>query len=185
MYRAIGVEPTKLIALTSGWCSNASTATLSPCTTLKTPSGKPACLKNSAIKSATEGSRSDGLRMNVLPDAIAIANIQAGTIIGKLNGVIPAQTPSGWRIEYVSTVRETFSLNWPLSACGNAHAKSMTSSARATSPSASCTILPCSLDTILARSSECFLTSSRRPKSTSARLPSGVRLQAGKALRAT
>ena len=41
-YFAIGVEPTKLTPATSGWSSSASTATLSPWTTLKTPSGRPA-----------------------------------------------------------------------------------------------------------------------------------------------
>ncbi len=60
--------------------------------------------------------------INVLPHAIAIANIHAGTIIGKLNGVIPAHTPSGWRIEYVSTLRETLSLNSPFVICVNAQA---------------------------------------------------------------
>jgi hypothetical protein len=33
--------------------------------------------------------------MNVLPQAIATGNIHIGTIAGKLNGVIPAQTPTG------------------------------------------------------------------------------------------
>ncbi len=37
--------------------------------------------------------------MNALPQASALANIHIGTIAGKLNGVIPATTPSGWRIE--------------------------------------------------------------------------------------
>ena len=46
-----------------------------------------------------DGSFSDGFRTNVLPQAIAIANIHIGTIAGKLNGVMPATTPSGWRIE--------------------------------------------------------------------------------------
>ncbi len=36
--------------------------------------------------------------MNVLPHAMAFANIHMGTIAGKLNGVMPATTPSGWRI---------------------------------------------------------------------------------------
>ena len=36
--------------------------------------------------------------MNVFPHAIALANIHIGTIAGKLNGVMPATTPSGWRI---------------------------------------------------------------------------------------
>ena len=37
--------------------------------------------------------------MNALPHAIATGGIHSGTIIGKLNGVMPATTPSGWRIE--------------------------------------------------------------------------------------
>ena len=50
-----------------------------------------------------EGSRSHGLSTNVLPQAIATGNIHIGTIAGKLNGVIPATTPSGSRKEKVST----------------------------------------------------------------------------------
>ena len=37
--------------------------------------------------------------MKVFPQAIAIGYIHIGTIAGKLNGVMPATTPSGWRIE--------------------------------------------------------------------------------------
>ena len=99
MYRAIGVEPTKLIAATSGWSSSASTASLSPCRTVKTPSGRPACCHSSARSSEADGSFSLGLRMNALPQAIALAHIHSGTMAGKLNGVMPATTPSGWRIE--------------------------------------------------------------------------------------
>jgi hypothetical protein len=40
-----------------------------------------------------------GLETKVLPHAIAIGYIHIGTIAGKLNGVMPATTPSGWRIE--------------------------------------------------------------------------------------
>src|SRR5258708_31823817 len=97
MYSAIGVEPTNDSALTSGCASNASTATLSPCTTLNTPSGRPASFINSARRIDADGSRSDGFSTNVLPHAIATGNIQHGTIIGKLNGVTPATTPNGWR----------------------------------------------------------------------------------------
>ena len=35
----------------------------------------------------------------MLPAAIAIGKNQAGTIAGKLNGLMTAVTPSGWRIE--------------------------------------------------------------------------------------
>ena len=52
---------------------------------------------SSATKFDAEGSRSVGLSTNVLPQAIATGCIHIGTITGKLNGVIPAQTPSGWR----------------------------------------------------------------------------------------
>ena len=66
---------------------------------MKTPSGSPACFQRSAKNNDGDGSFSLGLRMKVLPQAMALANIHIGTIAGKLNGVIPATTPSGWRIE--------------------------------------------------------------------------------------
>ena len=87
-------------AAMSGCSRIASTATLSPCTTLNTPSGRPASCSSSATNSEAPGSFSEGFRMNVFPHAIAFANIHIGTIAGKLNGVMPATTPSGWRIEY-------------------------------------------------------------------------------------
>src|SRR6266542_4175474 len=82
---------------------------LSPCTTLNTPSGRPASAYRRATRLDADGSRSLGLRMKVLPQAIAIGCIHIGTIAGKLNGVMPAQTPSGWRKEYASTPLETWS----------------------------------------------------------------------------
>ena len=81
----------------SGWARMASTATLSPWTTLKTPSGRPALARSSALSREADGSFSDGLSTKVLPQAMAMGNIHMGTMAGKLNGVIPAATPSGWR----------------------------------------------------------------------------------------
>ena len=66
---------------------------------MKTPSGRPASFSSSAVSIEADGSFSEGLSTNVLPQAIAGAHIHMGTIAGKLNGVIPATTPSGWRIE--------------------------------------------------------------------------------------
>ena len=120
MYCAIGVEPTNEIAAIFGCSSRRSTATLSPWTTLNTPGGRPASASSCAMKFAADGSRSLGFNTNVLPHAIAIGNIHIGTIAGKLNGVMPATTPSGWRIEYVSTSVETFSLNSPFDEVGDA-----------------------------------------------------------------
>ena len=37
--------------------------------------------------------------MKALPQAIAGASFHKGIIAGKLNGVMPQTTPSGWRIE--------------------------------------------------------------------------------------
>ena len=54
---------------------------------------------SSASSSETDGSFSLGLSTKVLPATSALQNIHIGTIAGKLNGVMPATTPSGWRIE--------------------------------------------------------------------------------------
>ena len=70
---------------------------------LKTPSGSPASISSSPSRTADSGTFSDGLSTNVLPQASATGNIQSGTIAGKLNGVIPAQTPTGWRTVSQST----------------------------------------------------------------------------------
>ena len=37
--------------------------------------------------------------MNPLPQAMAGPNIHMGIIAGKLNGVMPAAIPTGWRME--------------------------------------------------------------------------------------
>src|SRR4051794_8248949 len=105
----MGVDPTNETAATLGESRIASTATLSPCTTLNTPSGSPARRQRSATSSETEGSRSLGLRTKVLPHAIATGNIHIGTMAGKLNGVMPATTPSGSRNDQVSTSVDTWS----------------------------------------------------------------------------
>ena len=144
MYCATGVEPTKLIACTRGSVSSVSTTSLSPLTTLKTPSGRPACSSSSATRREHDGTFSDGLRTNVLPQAIASGHIHIGTMAGKLNGVMPAQTPTGWRREYESMPRPTSSEKAPFSRCGMPHANSTTSMPRVTSPRASSRTLPCS-----------------------------------------
>src|SRR2546430_1377370 len=158
------------MAATSGWSSTASTASLSPLTTLNTPSGRPASAQSSATSWDADGSRSLGLRTKVFPHATATGCIHIGTITGKLNGVIPATTPSGWRNEYTSTPVDTWSEKEPLSSCGMPQANSTTSSPRCTSPRASDSTLPCSSETIPARSSTRALTSSRNANRTFVRV---------------
>src|ERR1700761_4014938 len=103
----MGVEPTKETAFTSGWSSSRSTATLSPWTTLKTPSGSPASAQRSAIQLAADGSFSLGFSTTQLPVATAMGKNQLGTMAGKLKGLMMPTTPSGWRMEYESTLVET------------------------------------------------------------------------------
>ena len=99
--------------MTCGWLRSASTASLSPWTTFRMPSGRPASRKTSASQLAAEGSRSLGLRTTALPAAIAVVNIQSGTMAGKLKGVMHATTPTGCRICLTSTPSATCSANSP------------------------------------------------------------------------
>jgi hypothetical protein len=117
----------------------------------------------------------------VLPQARALPNIHIGTIAGKLKGVMPATTPSGWRIEYTSTPVEACSLKPPLIRCGTPHANSMFSSPRATSPIASDSTLPCSAVIREAISLRLASISSRRRNITSARFDRLAPRHAGKA----
>ena len=109
----------------------------------------------------TLGSRSLGLRMKVLPQAMATGCIHIGTMIGKLNGVMPATTPSGSRKEKTSTPVEAWSEYSPLSRDGRPQANSTTSRPRWTSPRASETTLPCSAEMTSASSSMRSTTSCR------------------------
>ena len=78
----------------------ASTASLSPLTTLSTPGGRPA-----SMHQLGQAHRHDGIALGRLQDEGVAAgdapapNIHIGIMAGKLNGVMPATTPSGWRIE--------------------------------------------------------------------------------------
>ncbi len=172
MCLATGVLPTNDTAATSGCANSASTASRSPCTTLSTPSGKPACCAISASKSDTEGSFSDGLSTKQFPQATALAIIQSGTMAGKLNGVMPATTPSGSSTVRMSTPEETSELDHPFSRFGTPQANSTFSMPRATSPRASSRTLPCSRVTAAARSSRFESRISRSLNSNVARFVS-------------
>ena len=122
--------------------------------------------------------------MKQLPQASATGNIHIGTMAGKLNGVMPATTPSGWRSEWLSTPVPTFSVNSPLSSCGAPVANSTTSRPRWTSPLASDSTLPCSAVMMAASSSVRSSRMRRNLLRMRARRSGGVAAQAGKAARA-
>ncbi len=107
------------------------------------------------------GTFSDGLKTNVLPHAIASGSIQSGTIAGKLNGVMPTATPSGCRIVWQSTPRDTCSSVSPMSSVGMPHENSTTSRPRCTDPRASSSVFPCSVTMSRATSSLCRSRRSR------------------------
>ena len=77
------------------WSQIALTTASPPCTTFSTPGGMPASSASSHRRIVTIGSCSEGFSTKVLPVTIAIGNIHSGIIAGKLNGVMPAHTPSG------------------------------------------------------------------------------------------
>ena len=118
--------------------------------------------------------------MNAFPHASASGNIHIGTIAGKLNGVMPTATPSGWRSECESTPVPTASDASPLSRCAAPQANSTTSRPRCTSPRASSTVLPCSAVITRASSPAFAATSSRKRNSTFERRASDCALQAAK-----
>ena len=75
--------------------------------------------------------------MKALPQAIAGASFHSGIMAGKLNGVMPATTPSGWRIEYMSMPGPAPSEKSPFMRCGMPVQNSTTSTPRWMSPLAS------------------------------------------------
>mmetsp|Transcript_34434 Transcript_34434/g.93294 ORF Transcript_34434/g.93294 Transcript_34434/m.93294 type:complete len:202 (+) Transcript_34434:627-1232(+) len=93
------LPPTNEIARISGASQMKFTASCPPWMTFTTPSGTPASLASSTSLRVVMGTRSEGLMTKVFPHEMATGNIHSGIIAGKLNGQMPAHTPSGWRTE--------------------------------------------------------------------------------------
>ena len=70
------------------------------------------------------GTFSEGFRMKVLPQAMANGYIHMGTMAGKLKGVMPAQTPMGWRMVLQSMPAATSLSESPIIRLGMPHATS-------------------------------------------------------------
>src|SRR5581483_5022827 len=96
--RPTSVEPVREIARTSGCSiSGAPIFDPKPVTMLITPCGTPASERVRTKLSTESGVSCAGLITQVLPATIAGNNFQDGIAMGKFQGVIMAQTPSGWR----------------------------------------------------------------------------------------
>ena len=95
----MGVEPTKDTALTSGWVEKGVDRLLVAVDDVEDAVGQAGLRHSAATALTADGSFSLGLMTTALPHAIATGTNHSGTIAGKLNGLMTATTPSGWRIE--------------------------------------------------------------------------------------
>ena len=99
MSPAVGTDPVKDIRRMPGCALSAAPASgPSPCTTLKTPAGRPASAVMSASSDAVSGAHSGGLATTVLPAARAGPMRQVASISGAFHGVIIAVTPAGSQV---------------------------------------------------------------------------------------
>ncbi len=112
---------------------------------------------------------------------MAMGYIHSGTIAGKLNGVMPTHTPSGWRMASQSMPRAMFSSTSPIINDGTPSANSMTSMPRFTSPRDSTSVLPCSRVLLRTMSSKLSSISILNRPRIRARSTGGVSIHAGNA----
>src|SRR6185437_5379025 len=181
MYLAIALEPTNDTAFTLASVSRQSTASLAPCTRFRTPGGKPASCASSTMRTAVRGTLSEGLRMKVLPQAMAMGNIHMGTMKGKLKGVMPTQTPMALRVDQPSTSRPTRSTVSPIIKVGAPQANSTHSIPRSNEPRASSMVLPFSSMIRSTNSCACSSSNWRYLNRILQRWMTGVLLQEGNA----
>ena len=99
----------------------------------------------------------------------------SGIIAGKLNGVIAATTPTGWRIISSSMPEAMSSRLWPIIIDGMPVATSTFSRPRCSSPFDSPSVLPHSSVMTFARSSQCCSSSDFSLNSGWMRSPGGTR----------
>ena len=161
MYCAIGVEPTNEIAATFGCSSRRSTATLSPCTTLNTPGGRPASANSCAQKFARRW--------------IALARLQDERVAARDRERVHPHRHHRREVErrdagdhaerLADRVRVDLGRDVPeyspFARSAMPHANSITSRPRWTSPIASAVTLPCSSVSSFAMSAWCLSTSWR------------------------
>ena len=94
MWRAVSGEPVNETRRTPGCETRAAPASSPmPCTTLKTPGGKPASTVRSASSEPDSGDHSAGLRMTVQPAARPGARFQVESMNGAFQGVMTAAGP--------------------------------------------------------------------------------------------
>jgi len=96
--RPVSGDPVKEMRCAAGCATSAApTSSPNPCTTLKTPGGKPASSARSARMEHESGDHSAGFRITVQPAASAGAVFQVESMNGAFQGVITTAGPLGMR----------------------------------------------------------------------------------------
>ena len=101
MMRPTRVEPVKLTRRTAGWPisisirAGASSGAL--VMTLRTPGGRPASRRHSAISRCVPGQISEAFSTTVLPQASGSAMARTPRMTGAFHGAMLSTTPAGWR----------------------------------------------------------------------------------------
>ena len=107
---AVGTEPVKQMRETSGFSVSGAPASMpKPCTTLKTPAGRPASWASCAKYEAVSGAHSGGLSTTVSPDASAGPMRQVASMSGAFHGVMMTATPDGSQVTWLECPRVS---NW-------------------------------------------------------------------------
>src|ERR1700733_16062405 len=96
------------MASTSGWATRGAPASgPNPVTILTTPSGNPASTSSSTRLMVDKGVSSAGLITQVLPQIRAGNSFHDGMAMGKFQGVIMPQTPTGMRTDIANWSRNS------------------------------------------------------------------------------
>src|ERR1044072_8661934 len=93
------VEPVKDTTFTASCVQRTSPTSGPPVTMLTTPAGTPASSSTLTKLMAESGVSDEGLKTTVLPQTRAGIIFHDGIAIGKFQGVMMPQTPSGWRTD--------------------------------------------------------------------------------------
>ena len=174
----IAVDP---VALTNGRRRSPAIATAtaaSPSTTWTRSAGAPASsaarCHSAAQASAVSGVDGLGFHTTGSPATRAIAAFQAHTAAGKLNAVTTPTGPSGCHVSVNRCAGRSEAMDRPYSWRERPTAKSHTSITSCTSPRASATILPTSMEISVARSSRWSRTRLPNRRTTSPRRGAGM-----------
>ncbi len=177
-------EPVKETPSTPGCLAMASPTRPPPRTRLNTPLGAPASWMMAARAWATAGVGLAGFSTTVLPKARAGADFQAGMAMGKFQGAISPNTPTGSRRVVTSMPGRVESRAWPWRRSASPAKYLKMRPALATSPMASGRVLPSSRASRVPRASRRCRISSPTLSSRSDRTSGLAPDQDGKAWRA-